>query len=141
VKQQWVLQQNGSKVTGTVKAPPNGDLSLAADLEGLDRDVLKGQITSGDDTWFIHVTVVGNTMSGTIRSGKDKVERLLTLRKAGTAPQPVVAKAVTASTSLAGKPSCIGCSADGKTTPRTSDGHPDLSGFWNNPAENAGHAS
>jgi hypothetical protein len=26
---------------------------------------------------------------------------------------------------------CIGCSADGKTTPRMSDGHPDLNGFWN----------
>ena len=25
---------------------------------------------------------------------------------------------------------CVGCSVDGKTTPRTADGHPDLSGFW-----------
>jgi hypothetical protein len=32
-----------------------------------------------------------------------------------------------------GTPTCIGCSADGKTTPRTDDGHPDLSGFWDNP--------
>ena len=29
-----------------------------------------------------------------------------------------------------GKPTCIGCAADGKTTPRMPDGHPDLSGFW-----------
>jgi len=28
------------------------------------------------------------------------------------------------------KPKCVGCSVDGKTTPRTPDGHPDLSGFW-----------
>jgi len=28
---------------------------------------------------------------------------------------------------------CIGCSVDGKTTPRTADGHPVLSGFWINP--------
>jgi hypothetical protein len=25
---------------------------------------------------------------------------------------------------------CVGCSVDGKTTPRTADGHPDLSGYW-----------
>ena len=31
---------------------------------------------------------------------------------------------------------CIGCSVDGKTTPRTQDGHPDLSGFWNNRSTN-----
>src|ERR1700689_5200422 len=29
-----------------------------------------------------------------------------------------------------GKPTCIGCSVDGKTTPRVPDGHPDLGGFW-----------
>jgi hypothetical protein len=29
-----------------------------------------------------------------------------------------------------GKPSCIGCSPDGKATPRLPDGHPDLNGFW-----------
>jgi len=34
------------------------------------------------------------------------------------------------------KPPCIGCSVDGKTTPRTADGHPDLSGFWNNHGTN-----
>ena len=28
---------------------------------------------------------------------------------------------------------CVGCSADGKTTPRTADGHPNLNGFWNTP--------
>jgi hypothetical protein len=31
----------------------------------------------------------------------------------------------------AAKKSCNGCSPDGKTTPRTPDGHPDLSGFYN----------
>ena len=28
------------------------------------------------------------------------------------------------------KPACVGCSVDGKTTPRMADGHPDLNGFW-----------
>src|SRR5271170_2408777 len=27
---------------------------------------------------------------------------------------------------------CIGCSKDGKTTPRLPDGHPDLNGYWAN---------
>jgi hypothetical protein len=30
-----------------------------------------------------------------------------------------------------GKAFCIGCSVDGKATPRAADGHPDLNGFWN----------
>ena len=34
--------------------------------------------------------------------------------------------------SSAAKPwKCIGCSVDGKTTPRTPDGRPDLNGYWN----------
>ncbi|HUI78068.1 MAG TPA: hypothetical protein VLY24_09130 [Bryobacteraceae bacterium] len=36
------------------------------------------------------------------------------------------------------KPGCIGCSADGKTTPRLPDGHPDLNGFWNGAARAPG---
>jgi hypothetical protein len=39
--------------------------------------------------------------------------------------------AISQNAASAPKPSCIGCSVDGKTTPRTPDGHPDLSGFWN----------
>jgi hypothetical protein len=31
------------------------------------------------------------------------------------------------------KAKCLGCSVDGKTTPKTADGHPDLNGFWNTP--------
>jgi hypothetical protein len=34
------------------------------------------------------------------------------------------------------KPPCVGCSVDGKTTPRTPDGHPDLNGYWNGAAPN-----
>jgi hypothetical protein len=29
-----------------------------------------------------------------------------------------------------GKKFCVGCSVDGKTTPRAADGHPDISGMW-----------
>jgi len=32
----------------------------------------------------------------------------------------------------AAKGPCVGCSVDGKTTPRGADGHPNLNGFWNN---------
>ena len=40
-------------------------------------------------------------------------------------PTPAAAQA-------SAKAACIGCSVDGKTTPRLADGHPDLNGFWNN---------
>jgi hypothetical protein len=33
----------------------------------------------------------------------------------------------------AAHPFCDGCSVDGKSTPMTPDGHPDLNGFWNTP--------
>src|SRR5262245_32636193 len=36
--------------------------------------------------------------------------------------------------SITAKPGCIGCSSDGTTTPRISDGRPDLNGFWSGAA-------
>ena len=38
------------------------------------------------------------------------------------------------------KPPCIGCSVDGKTTPRMAGGHPDLSGYWSGAAPRDGSA-
>jgi hypothetical protein len=34
------------------------------------------------------------------------------------------------------RPPCVGCSVDGKTMPRTAEGHPDLNGYWNGAAPN-----
>lgn len=39
------------------------------------------------------------------------------------------------------KASCLGCSVDGKTTPRLADGHPDLNGYWNGAARAPGTAA
>lgn len=40
----------------------------------------------------------------------------------------------------AGKAPCVGCSVDGKVTPRTADGRPDLNGYWNGAARAPGTA-
>ncbi len=37
-----------------------------------------------------------------------------------------------------GKSGCVGCSADGKTTPLLADGHADLNGYWNGAARDPG---
>jgi hypothetical protein len=34
------------------------------------------------------------------------------------------------------KSPCVGCSVDGKTTPRLADGHPDLNGYWSGAPRN-----
>jgi hypothetical protein len=44
--------------------------------------------------------------------------------------------AVSKATESSGKPPCLGCSVDGKTTPRNPDGHPNLNGLWNGAAQN-----
>jgi hypothetical protein len=38
-------------------------------------------------------------------------------------------------------PPCVGCSVDGKTTPRTADGHPDLNGYWSGAPPNPNAAA
>ena len=42
----------------------------------------------------------------------------------------VLTLAVAQNLPTSGKVPCVGCSVDGKTTPRMSDGHPDFNGFW-----------
>lgn len=39
--------------------------------------------------------------------------------------------ALTAADAAPKEAPCVGCSVDGKTTPRAADGHPDLNGYWN----------
>src|SRR5579862_5088507 len=45
----------------------------------------------------------------------------------------IVPPTAAAQTQKDAKLPCVGCSVDGKTTPRTPDGHPNLNGFWNTP--------
>jgi hypothetical protein len=63
------------------------------------------------------------------------------LLSVGAVVAAVVAALSMASTPVAqsgapdGKLTCIGCSIDGKTTPRMPDGHSDLNGFWDDQDE------
>src|ERR1700676_472010 len=62
------------------------------------------------------------------------IRRVSTLASVTTILAAMLLSAIPAasqSKAAPGKAPCIGCSADGKTTPRTQDGHPDLSGYWN----------
>ena len=49
-----------------------------------------------------------------------------------SAPAPAAAQA-----RAAGKDPCVGCSSDGKTTPKTADGRVNFNGFWNTPQGNS----
>jgi hypothetical protein len=66
--EQWVVRQDGEKLTGTVKTV-KGELPLAGTLNGT---TLRVEVTNGDMQFEIHASVVGDSMDGTIRMGKNE---------------------------------------------------------------------
>jgi hypothetical protein len=66
--EQWNLQQNGDKVTGTVKTD-KGELSFEGSLNG---NIFLGNIKDGDKQYEVRGTAVGNEFDGTIRMGKNE---------------------------------------------------------------------
>jgi hypothetical protein len=66
--EQWTVQQDGDKITGTVKSK-NGDLTLEGSLSGA---ILLGAITDGDKKFVVRGTAVDNDFDGTIRMGKNE---------------------------------------------------------------------
>jgi hypothetical protein len=66
--EQWNLQQNGDKVTGTVKTD-KGELPFEGSLNG---NIFLGNIKDGDKQYEVRGTAVGNDFDGTIRMGKNE---------------------------------------------------------------------
>jgi hypothetical protein len=60
--EQWVIQQNGEKLTGTAKVA-GGDMALVATLKG---QVLRGSLTAGDKQNGLFLTISGDDVYGTV---------------------------------------------------------------------------
>src|SRR5262249_17887833 len=74
--EQWMLKQDGTKVTGTIKND-KGELPITGTV---DASVIRGLITDGDNHYQVHLNVDGEDADGTIRMGKN--EFLIMLKKA-----------------------------------------------------------
>lgn len=68
LSQQWSVQQDGAKITGTAKLK-SGDAPLEGTLEGA---VFRGMITDGNTKYEVKGTVVNNDIDGSIRMGKNE---------------------------------------------------------------------
>jgi hypothetical protein len=65
--EQWMIKQDGTKITGTVKNE-RGTLPLTGTIEGA---VLRVTVTDGAAMNQVHAYVDGNTADGTVQVGKD----------------------------------------------------------------------
>lgn len=65
--EQWMLKQDGTKLTGTVKNE-RGELPLSGTVEGA---VLRAVVGDGASQRQVHIYVDGNKADGTIQTGKD----------------------------------------------------------------------
>ena len=77
----WTVEQKGGTLTGKVKTSSGGDATLDGTVAGLDGDVIQVTEKIGDDQLIIEATAVGDSMSGTIRSYKNKTENLWSAKR------------------------------------------------------------
>jgi hypothetical protein len=68
LNQQWMLKQEGAKITGTVKTA-TGELPLAGTLDG---GYLRATVNDGDKTHVVRATIIGDGMDGTIKMGRNE---------------------------------------------------------------------
>ena len=66
--EQWMMKQDGVKITGTVKND-KGELPLTGTVEG---SVVRALVTDGDNHYQVHLNVDGGDADGTIRMGKNE---------------------------------------------------------------------
>jgi hypothetical protein len=68
INEQWILEQDGEKLTGKVKNV-RGELPLEGTVEGT---TVRVEVTNGEMKYVIHASVVGDSMDGTIKMGKNE---------------------------------------------------------------------
>ena len=62
ITEQWIIRQNGSKITGTLKGP-EGEKSLEGTLRG---QTIRGDVIAGGQRRTVFLTVSGDQIYGTL---------------------------------------------------------------------------
>ena len=75
-------------------------------------------------------------MTDQLRRGRSAAAAWLTAAAVVTLSLAACSRPAARADASSPRPPCLGCSVDGKTTPRTADGHVDLNGYWNGAAPN-----
>ena len=67
INEQWALQQNGNRVTGTAKGE-TGELQIAGEIDEV--GFLRVEVKDGDMTYKVRATLDSDSLDGSLTMGK-----------------------------------------------------------------------